>query len=60
MVVLFVGIDLDECVYFFEVCLMYVCFIVEFYKFGSVGFGSVFVIIFFIVVLVYVVGGVFY
>lgn len=39
---------------------MHACSIAEPHKPGSVGPGSVFAIIFFIAVLVYVVGGVFY
>ncbi|KAK4201896.1 mannose-6-phosphate receptor binding domain-containing protein [Triangularia verruculosa] len=56
----FVGTDPDECAYFFEVRSMHACSIAEPHKPGSVGPGSVFAIIFFIAVLVYVVGGVFY
>ncbi|KAK4185060.1 mannose-6-phosphate receptor binding domain-containing protein [Podospora australis] len=56
----FVGTDPDECAYFFEVRSQHACSIAEPHKPGSVGPGSVFAIIFFIAVLVYVVGGVFY
>ncbi|KAK4172517.1 mannose-6-phosphate receptor binding domain-containing protein [Triangularia setosa] len=56
----FVGTDPDECAYFFEVRSMHACSIAEPHKPGSVGPGSVFAIIFFIAVLVYVVGGIFY
>ena len=56
----FVGTDPDECAYFFEVRSQHACAGAEPHKPGSVGPGSVFAIIFFITVLVYVVGGVFY
>jgi len=56
----FVGTDPDECAYFFEVRSQHACAGVEPHKPGSVGPGSVFAIIFFIAVLVYVAGGVFY
>ncbi|KAK4160424.1 mannose-6-phosphate receptor binding domain-containing protein [Cladorrhinum sp. PSN259] len=56
----FVGTDPDECAYFFEVRSQHACAIAEPHKPGSVGPGSVFAIIFFIAVLVYVMGGVFY
>jgi cation-dependent mannose-6-phosphate receptor len=56
----FVGTDPDECAYFFEVRSQHACAGAEPHKPGSVGPGSVFAIIFFIAVLVYVVGGVFY
>ena len=56
----FVGVDPDECAYFFEVRSRHACAAAEPHKPGSVGPGSVFAIIFFIAVLVYVVGGVFY
>ncbi|KAL2022536.1 hypothetical protein VTK56DRAFT_5143 [Thermocarpiscus australiensis] len=56
----FVGTDPDECAYFFEVRSQHACASAEPHKPGSVGPGSVFAIIFFITVLVYVVGGIFY
>ncbi len=56
----FVAVDPDECAYFFEVRSQHACAGVEPHTPGSVGPGSVFVIIFFIAVLVYLVGGVFY
>ncbi|KAK4114402.1 mannose 6-phosphate receptor domain-containing protein [Canariomyces notabilis] len=56
----FVGTDPDECAYFFEVRSQHACPGAEPHKPGSVGPGSVFAIIFFIAVLVYVVGGIFY
>ncbi|KAK3986439.1 mannose-6-phosphate receptor binding domain-containing protein [Cladorrhinum sp. PSN332] len=56
----FVGVDPDECAYFFEVRSQHACAMAEPHKPGSVGPGSVFAIIFFIAVLVYVMGGVFY
>ncbi|KAJ4303985.1 Cation-independent mannose-6-phosphate receptor CI-MPR [Collariella sp. IMI 366227] len=56
----FIGTDPDECAYFFEVRSQHACAGAEPHKPGSVGPGSVFAIIFFITVLVYVVGGVFY
>ncbi|KAL2259634.1 hypothetical protein VTK26DRAFT_6625 [Humicola hyalothermophila] len=56
----FVGADPDECAYFFEVRSRHACAAAEPHKPGSVGPGSVFAIIFFIAVLVYVVGGIFY
>jgi cation-dependent mannose-6-phosphate receptor len=55
-----VGTDPDECAYFFEVRSQHACPGAEPHKPGSVGPGSVFAIIFFIAVLVYVVGGIFY
>lgn len=56
----FVGTDPDECAYFFEVRSKHACAAAEPHKPGSVGPGGVFAIIFFITVLVYVIGGVFY
>ncbi|KAK0718451.1 mannose-6-phosphate receptor binding domain-containing protein [Lasiosphaeria miniovina] len=56
----FVATDQDECVYFFEVRSQHACATAEPHTPGSVGPGSVFAIIFFIAVLVYVVGGIFY
>ncbi|AEO58171.1 hypothetical protein MYCTH_2305350, partial [Thermothelomyces thermophilus ATCC 42464] len=52
--------DPYECAYFFEVRSQHACAAAEPHKPGSVGPGSVFAIIFFITVMVYVVGGVFY
>ncbi|KAL2147615.1 hypothetical protein VTI28DRAFT_8069 [Corynascus sepedonium] len=52
--------DPYECAYFFEVRSQHACASAEPHKPGSVGPGSVFAIIFFITVLVYVMGGVFY
>ncbi|KAM7201130.1 cation-dependent mannose-6-phosphate receptor [Rhypophila sp. PSN 637] len=56
----FVSADPDECAYFFEVRSQHACATAEPHKPGSVGPGSVFAIIFFIAVLVYIVGGIFY
>jgi cation-dependent mannose-6-phosphate receptor len=56
----FVGTGPDECAYFFEARSQHACAIAEPHKPGSVGPGSVFAIIFFIAVLVYVIGGIFY
>ncbi|KAK4143912.1 mannose-6-phosphate receptor binding domain-containing protein [Dichotomopilus funicola] len=56
----FIGTDPDQCAYFFEVRSQHACAGAEPHKPGSVGPGSVFAIIFFITVLVYVMGGVFY
>ena len=56
----FVGTDPEECAYFFEVRSQHACAGAEPHKPGSVGPGSVFAIIFFIAILVYVVGGIFY
>jgi len=56
----FVGTDPDECAYFFEVRSQHACGGVQPHKPGSVGPGSVFAIIFFITVLVYIFGGIFY
>jgi cation-dependent mannose-6-phosphate receptor len=56
----FVGADPDLCAYFFEVRSQHACATAEPHKPGSVGPGSVFAIIFFIAVLVYLLGGVFY
>ena len=56
----FVGTDPDECGYYFEVRSMHACPAAEPHKPGNVGPGSVFVIIFFIAVLVYFGGGIFY
>ncbi|KAL2164018.1 hypothetical protein VTH06DRAFT_3232 [Thermothelomyces fergusii] len=56
----FVMADPYECAYFFEVRSQHACAAAEPHKPGSVGPGSVFAIIFFITVMVYVIGGVFY
>jgi len=56
----FVSADPDQCAYFFEVRSQHACATAEPHKPGSVGPGSVFVIIFFIAVLVYIFGGIFY
>ncbi|KAK3368595.1 mannose-6-phosphate receptor binding domain-containing protein [Podospora didyma] len=56
----FVATDKDECAYFFEVRSPHACAAAEPHTPGSVGPGSVFAIIFFITVLVYVFGGIFY
>ncbi|KAK0630875.1 mannose-6-phosphate receptor binding domain-containing protein [Bombardia bombarda] len=56
----FVGTDPDECAYFFEVRSQHACAGAEPHTPGSVGPGSVFAIIFFIAVLVYIFGGIFY
>lgn len=56
----FVSADPDECAYFFEVRSQHACATAEPHKPGSVGPGTVFTIIFFIAVLVYIVGGIFY
>jgi cation-dependent mannose-6-phosphate receptor len=56
----FVGTGPDECAYFFEARSQHACATAEPHKPGSVGPGSVFAIIFFITVLVYVIGGIFY
>jgi len=50
----------DECAYFFRVRSMHACAGVEPHKPGSVGPGGVFAIIFFVALLVYFLGGVFY
>ncbi|KAK4106017.1 hypothetical protein N658DRAFT_502555 [Parathielavia hyrcaniae] len=56
----FVGTDPDTYAYFFEVRSQHACAGAVPHKPGSVGPGSVLAIIFFVTVLVYVVGGVFY
>ncbi|KAH8674184.1 mannose-6-phosphate receptor binding domain-containing protein [Xylariales sp. PMI_506] len=56
----FVGVDPDECSYFFEVRSQHACAGVEPHKPGSVGPGSVFAIILLVAVLVYLGGGIFY
>lgn len=55
-----VDVDPDECNYMFEVRSRHACAQAEPHKPGSVGPGSIFFIIFFIAVLVYFGGGVFY
>ncbi|KHN97096.1 Mannose-6-phosphate receptor, binding protein [Metarhizium album ARSEF 1941] len=56
----FVGVDEDECSYFFEGRSSHACAQAEPHKPGSVGPGSVFGIILVVAFLVYVLGGVFY
>ncbi|TWU73158.1 Cation-independent mannose-6-phosphate receptor CI-MPR [Metarhizium rileyi] len=56
----FVGVDKDECSYFFEGRSIHACAQAEPHKPGSVGPGSVFGIILVIAFLVYALGGVFY
>lgn len=56
----FVGVDPDECAYFFEVRSQHACPGAEPHKPGSLGPGSVFAVMLVIAVLVYLVGGVFY
>lgn len=56
----FVGVDEDECSYFFEARTVHACAAAEPHKPGSVGPGSVFGIILVIAFLVYALGGVFY
>lgn len=56
----FVSADPDECAYLFTVRSQHACAGVEPHAPGSVGPGGVFAIIFFITILVYFVGGVFY
>ncbi|KAL7792449.1 mannose-6-phosphate receptor binding domain-containing protein [Trichoderma ceciliae] len=56
----FVGVDPDECSYFFEARSVHACAHAEPHKPGSVGPGSVFGLILVIAVLVYILGGVFY
>ncbi|PTB66258.1 mannose 6-phosphate receptor domain-containing protein [Trichoderma citrinoviride] len=56
----FVGVDPDECAYFFEARSVHACAGAEPHKPGSVGPGSVFGLILVIAVLVYILGGVFY
>ncbi len=55
----FVGTP-DECAYFFKVRSMHACAGAEPHKPGSVGPGGVFAIIFFVALLVYFIGGIFY
>ncbi|ROW12179.1 hypothetical protein VMCG_00329 [Cytospora schulzeri] len=56
----FVSADPDECAYLFVVRSQHACATVQPSKPGSVGPGGVFAIIFFITILVYFAGGVFY
>ncbi|EOO03192.1 putative vacuolar sorting receptor protein [Phaeoacremonium minimum UCRPA7] len=56
----FISADPDECAYWFVVRSQHACAGAQPHTPGSVGPGSVFVIIFFIALLVYFVGGVFY
>lgn len=56
----FIEADEDECTYMFSMLSQHACAKSEPHKPGSVGPGSVFVIIFFVAVAVYVLGGVFY
>ncbi len=50
----------DQCAYFFKVRSQHACAGVEPHSPGSVGPGGVFAIIFFVALLVYFIGGVFY
>ncbi|KAL1861771.1 hypothetical protein VTK73DRAFT_6913 [Phialemonium thermophilum] len=52
--------DEDECTYVFSILSQHACAKTEPHKPGSVGPGSVFAIIFFVAVLVYILGGVMY
>lgn len=56
----FLEVDEDECTYVFSILSQHACAKTEPHKPGSVGPGGVFAIIFFVAVLVYLVGGVFY
>lgn len=56
----FIEADEDECTYFFSMLSQHACAKTEPHKPGSVGPGSVFGIIFFVAVAVYLLGGVFY
>lgn len=56
----FIERDEDECTYVFSMLSQHACAKSEPHKPGSVGPGGVFAIIFFVAVLVYVLGGVFY
>lgn len=56
----FIAADPDECSYVFKVKSQHACAGVEPHKPGSVGPGSVFLIIFAIAILVYLLGGIFY
>ncbi|KAK7949546.1 hypothetical protein PG996_000133 [Apiospora saccharicola] len=56
----FVGADPDECAYFFEMRSQHACAGAEPHQPGSVGPGSVFAIILFIAILVYLGGGIMY
>ncbi|KAI1805585.1 mannose 6-phosphate receptor domain-containing protein [Daldinia bambusicola] len=56
----FIATDPEECSYVFKVKSQHACAGVEPHKPGSVGPGSIFLIIFAIAVLVYLLGGIFY
>lgn len=56
----FIEMDEDECTYVFSMLSQHACARTEPHKAGSVGPGSVFGIIFFVAVAVYLLGGVFY
>ncbi|KAI1483823.1 hypothetical protein K445DRAFT_319652 [Daldinia sp. EC12] len=56
----FIATDPEECSYIFKVKSQHACAGVEPHKPGSVGPGSIFLIIFAIAVLVYLLGGIFY
>jgi cation-dependent mannose-6-phosphate receptor len=56
----FIEADEDECTYMFSMLSQHACAKSEPHAPGSVGPGSVFAIIFFVAVAVYVLGGVFY
>lgn len=56
----FIEMDEDECTYVFSMLSQHACAKTEPHKAGSVGPGSVFGIIFFVAVAVYILGGVFY
>jgi cation-dependent mannose-6-phosphate receptor len=56
----FLEVDEDECTYVFSILSQHACAKTEPHKPGSVGPGSVFAIIFFVAVIVYIVGGIFY
>ncbi|KAI1781382.1 mannose 6-phosphate receptor domain-containing protein [Hypoxylon cercidicola] len=56
----FIATDPDECSYVFKAKSQHACAGVEPHKPGSVGPGSVFLIIFAIAILVYLLGGIFY
>ncbi|KAI1384401.1 mannose 6-phosphate receptor domain-containing protein [Hypoxylon trugodes] len=56
----FIATDPEECSYFFKVKSQHACAGVEPHSPGSVGPGSIFLIIFAIAILVYLLGGIFY
>lgn len=56
----FVGVDPDECAYFFEARSQHACLSAEPHQPGSVGPGGVFVLILGIALVVYFAGGIFY